>query len=199
LTKGEPSLLAQSHRQISNFIIQEMKYSNLITLDEKQFSWGSVKPDYALPPFRRKHYMEETLEDVLEMIMTVSNATILLPSSLSEAIGEITHYLTDFFTMPHSERWEFIKSGKTFEHITYEKRLNQKIKDKSQSIMTIPLLMSECWEKEDLRAWILDCHKKYQLKTDYEQDLLYATSVSFAVTKWIAEKRQKPTKQIILY
>lgn len=190
-------MLAHSHRQISNFIVQEMKSQHLL-LNPKQFSWGSVKPDYALPPFRKKHYMDETLEDVLEMIMMVSSTTIILPPNISESIGEITHYLTDFFTMPHSERWEFLKSGRTIEHIAYEKKLNQKIKNRSHFISIASLSMDTKWEKEDLRAWILDCHEKYQSTKDYEQDILYATSVSYAVTKWIADKL-KPSEQIIFY
>jgi hypothetical protein len=183
------ALLSHTHSLISQIILSNIKEESGTNLDEKRFSWGSVKPDLVLPPFRPKHYMDETLDDILEQIMDLIETDEISVDKFSVKMGAVTHFLTDFFTLPHSERWEWIKSGRTIEHIVYEKKLKKVAQSNPQLIQPMLLGMKRDWTKAELREWIIFQHERYQQGTGFEQDLVFACSISQSVTEWVLKKR----------
>lgn len=187
--KGFSTLLGHTHNMISHIIVEQLRKEEEIVLDVSKFGWGSVKPDLALPPFRPKHYMKETLDDIVESIFKLAQIGMQYGIKvLSEKIGAVTHFLTDFFTLPHSERWEWIKSGRTIEHIVYERRLKTFAKDHPNDIRDLSLEIPSFCTKAEFKKWIIFQHDMYRQRIGFEQDLLFAYSISKAVTKWIMEQ-----------
>lgn len=182
-------MLAHTHSMISHVIVSNISKKKGIHLNERHFSWGSVKPDLVLPPFRPKHYMDETLDDIIEQIMDVVENVDVLSIKFSQRVGAITHFLTDFFTLPHSERWEWIKSGRTIEHIIYEKKLKRIAQEHPDWIRPKTLEIKRHANKKELKEWILYQHVHYKQQSDYQHDLLFASSVSQSITDWIISKK----------
>lgn len=182
-------MIAKTHRLISLCIVEDLKTRGIIQLDRAKFEWGSVKPDFVLPPFRKKHYMAETLDEIVIMIHALANKDNQYSiAELSERIGEVTHFVTDFFCLPHSERWEFIKSGRTIEHIRYEKKLHQLMEGSIYN----PTSVSFEPELNDtsIKMWILYYYDIYRLKTDYAHDFQQALAICLAITEWIVLQRK---------
>lgn len=183
-------MMAGTHRLISYFIVKEIEYRGIVRLDEKKFAWGSIKPDLAIPPFRKKHYMKETLDEIVDMILELaSRRREYTVPELSERIGEVTHFITDFFCLPHSERWEFIKSGRTIEHIAYERKLHYLAQRDFSGIAYADLEFFPEMDRESIKHWILMNYESYQKVTDYIHDLKQAMGISLSITEWILFQR----------
>lgn len=182
-------MLASTHRIISSIICDCLRDKGIF-IDERKFSWGSVKPDFALPPFRRKHYMDETLEYVADCILQAVSSD-LKSNQLSEKVGEVTHFLTDFFCLPHSERWDFIWSGRTIEHIVYEHRLHDYAVRYFGLFSPVTIEFNPDVSLASVCEWIVNNHELYQSRKDYLHDLGQASGISLAVTRWILSKRSE--------
>lgn len=192
-------MIAGTHRIISNIVIDCLKDEGLTLLDRKKFLWGSVKPDFTVPPFRKKHYMDETLNDVVQWMLNVIYDFTLNVRDLSEKIGEINHFLTDFFCLPHSERWDFIRSGKTIDHIVYEKKLHHYAVYYFRMITPVHMEFSPFHTQASVCEWIIQNYLSYKEKTDYLHDLKQASGICLAATRWMILQRYAIGKPIIIY
>lgn len=185
-------MMTGTHRLISFYIVKEMRNRGIMILDEKKFAWGSVKPDLAIPPFRKKHYMTETLDELVQMIFELaSKKSEFTVAELSERIGEVTHFVTDFFCLPHSERWEFIKSGRTIEHIVYEKKLHKIASKDFGMIKGDKLEYKPNLNCDSIKSWLMMNYESYQGKTDYLHDLRQAMGICLSITEWILLQRKQ--------
>ena len=81
----------------------------------------------------KKHYLDESYDMVRQKINFLSSLNLdnlyqyYTRAGLSQEIGVVCHFLTDFFCLAHSERWEFKHSMKI--HIQYERNLTKVAKD----------------------------------------------------------------------
>lgn len=191
-------MFSASHLVVSNQVNSNIKNTLNYSLDKRLFSWGSVKPDIVPSLLIKKHYKEETLDYVIDKIEELINlkysncSNSLLDKYLSINLGEIIHFLSDFFCVPHSQRWEFKK--RMASHIKYETTLNKIAQNyylgRSTKIPEIKYI-----NIDSIKTFINDLLEEYHLKEDYLNDLKYSTIVSTSITALIIkENYSKPNK-----
>lgn len=125
-------MLINTHFIISKVVLEKVENRKTFFINEKHFIYGNIKPDISSKYLLNKHYLNESLSMILDKIKNLSNLTLdslnkYFPiSRLSQELGVICHFLCDFFTTPHSERWRFTHSIDTInKHVSYEKGLNE--------------------------------------------------------------------------
>ena len=124
-------MLINTHFIISKVVLEKIENKKSFFVNEKHFIYGNIKPDISSKYLLNKHYLAESLPMILDKIKNLCQLTLdslkrYFPiSRLSQELGVICHFLCDFFTTPHSERWRFTHSIDIMnKHVSYEKGLN---------------------------------------------------------------------------
>lgn len=123
----------RTHLIIANKLYEELPLQRKILIKKRNFLYGNIKPDMVSKYKLTKHYREESYENILHKINTLTDLNWKTISSnkafcnFSQELGVICHFICDFFCVPHNERWEFKHSMKS--HLSYEKNLNIKAKN----------------------------------------------------------------------
>ena len=100
-------------------------------------------------------------------------------ASLSQEIGVVCHFLTDFFCLAHSERWEFKHSMKI--HIQYERNLTKVAKD-------YKIVNDRQQYLDGFDEFFDKMYSEYKSNGKFEEnDLKYSTYVCNTVTNYILE------------
>ena len=178
-------MLISTHIIISKSVLDNLESNNSFFLSEKNFIYGNIKPDIPSKYLFKTHYLEESLSMILEKIKYLSNLTLdslkkyFSISKLSQELGVICHFLCDFFTTPHSERWRFTHSMN--KHVTYEKELAAYAKNMD---------FSSCDLTHEIEHTVEDffhkLYKKYKnCEISYENDLKYSYHVCSIVVNHI--------------
>lgn len=99
-------------------------------------------------------------------------------------VGEILHYIADYFTFPHNRTFD----GTLVQHNSYEKHLKNQLKafvaEGRADVYTVQNL--RFLSSSHLIAYIEKCHKIYlNCKRDIEQDIHYILSVCYQVFQGI--------------
>lgn len=117
----------KSHISLANYLIENMKFEELKD-HRKSFYLGSILPD-CIPSFlTRKHNIDETFEILKKEILKVTDNYDMnrgFTTYYSRHLGVITHYIADYFTLPHND----IFTGSLKEHCSYEKQLKFAFKE----------------------------------------------------------------------
>ena len=95
----------KSHLSLAVYLIDNMDSSLLIN-HRKAFLLGSILPDCRPSFVTTKHNMEETFDMVSDFIsqLTVdSHDYKRISTAYVRKLGEVTHYVADYFTYPHNE------------------------------------------------------------------------------------------------
>ena len=108
----------KSHISLSRGVIKGLGEDNLIK-HRYTFYIGSIVPD-CIPSFIvRRHNMEETFDIFvkhMEKFVRVLSKRNKIGFRQSIRMGMITHYIADYFTLPHNSHYE----GGFKEHCVYE-------------------------------------------------------------------------------
>lgn len=167
-------MLINTHFIISKSVLNNLESNKSFFLSEKNFIYGNIKPDISSKYVLNKHYLEESLPMVLEKIKYLCQLTLdslkkyFSISKLSQELGVICHFLCDFFTTPHSQRWEFTHSMN--KHVAYEKELASYAKQMDFSTCDLNNKIDYSVEE-----FFHNLYKKYKnCKTSYETDLKYS-------------------------
>lgn len=115
-----------SHTKVAGILLGYVEEKCDITFNHKSFVFGNLKPDLKGEYLNRqsRHYPSLLFDDVISKIKAfVENHQIepINSKELSEDLGEICHYLTDFFCFPHNDD---IYNKSLFAHYIYEKRIS---------------------------------------------------------------------------
>lgn len=111
------------HMGFSEAIRKAIEKDLNIKIDRLSFMYGNIKPDLRPNLVNIPHYKDSAMEFVQGEIKKLTSYS--LPKSrkwskqLSERMGVITHYLSDFFCYAHSEFFQ----GDLVAHLLYESRL----------------------------------------------------------------------------
>lgn len=177
-------MLVNTHIIIGKTIINNIDSDKLFMVSEKNFLYGTVKPDMVSKYKLKKHYLEESFKMIIDKIKYLSRLTLedirkrFSMSKFSQELGVICHFLCDFFCVPHSERWEFKHSMN--KHIKYERELAIVAKE------FVPLKEKiKIFDNEPIESFILDLHKKYKLKSSYENDVIFANYACNSVVDYV--------------
>lgn len=116
-----------SHTRVARILLGYVEETCGVTFDQTAFYYGNLKPDLTGTYLTKRHYPSLMFDEVMEKIRTfVEKYTIYSKNGreLSTDLGEICHYITDFFTYPHNDD---IYHRSLLAHYIYEKRISARI------------------------------------------------------------------------
>ena len=180
-------MLINTHFIISKSILENIESSKSFFISKKNFIYGNIKPDISSKYVLNKHYLEESLSMILDKINHLCQLTLdslkryFSISKLSQELGVICHFLCDFFTAPHSERWEFTHSMN--KHVTYEKELASYAKNMDFSNCNLNYEIDRTVED-----FFHEVYKKYKsCNISYENDLKYSAYVCNTIVNHVLD------------
>lgn len=179
-------MMMNNHKMIADYILNNMREDRLHLINRKRFIWGNIKPDCASRYKFKKHYYDESIDMILEMIDRLSSLTvtdIMNDSSVgkfSGVLGVVCHFLTDYYCLPHYERWEFKNSMKP--HVLYERELSKVSKN-----YEINVIKNNRLNRGNVKQFIEETLELYRFEESYENDLNFAYYVCTNVVNMIIE------------
>ncbi len=112
-----------SHTRVAKLLLTYVEERCGVTFDEAGFLYGNLKPDLTGTYLTKRHYPSVMYDEVMGMLRRfLEKYTIGAYNGheLSVDLGEICHYLTDFFCYPHNDD---IYDRNLLMHYIYEKRI----------------------------------------------------------------------------
>ncbi|MFT3983296.1 MAG: zinc dependent phospholipase C family protein [Lachnospiraceae bacterium] len=165
-----------THLQISKVLYKH--FSGMAKLNKWAFAYGNIKPD--LPSHPHQHH---TLENYLTKVCSLSDELAsgeLSPEEFSLHLGEVCHYVSDFFCHYHVN--ETIHNKK-LHHLLYELKQHY-------TLLRLPLKQrpqvfpSKKEPREDICSMISELRADYfSQPTSMLRDIDYA----FSASVWICE------------
>lgn len=171
----------KSHVSLSIYLVNVMD-SQLLEEHKKAFIMGSVLPDCKPSFVTTKHNMTETFEMVCEAISELANASgedfRRISTAYCRRLGEVTHYLADYFTFPHNEVFE----GNIREHCSYEKDLKFALREYIAN-GDIEMPQAGTFQStRDLLEYVRNYHKQYlQTSKNVYSDCRYIVRLCYTV------------------
>lgn len=175
-----------THRLMANKIMDNLEQYTLGIVKRESFIWGNIKPDTVSKYKLIKHYFIESFDMVIAKIEYLSTFTLedlgseKASKRFSAELGVVCHFLCDYFTLPHYERWEFKHSMK--KHINYEKKLGHYAKK-----FKVYNVVDERLNIHDIPKFIMDKQMEYTASHSYEEDLSFAFYVCNVVVALIIQ------------
>ena len=151
----------KSHVSLSRYLLDHID-SELLENHRKAFIVGSVLPDCKPSFVTTKHNMEETFDMVCEFIrkLTVNSDDYKkISTAYCRKLGEVTHYLADYFTFPHN----CVFTGSIREHCIYEKKLKFALRSyiRSGEINVNSTVVRRFTTPQQLCDYVIQIHQQY--------------------------------------
>lgn len=150
-----------SHTRVGNLLLDYVEESTGVAFDTKAFLYGNLKPDLTGTYLTKRHYPSLMFDEVMDKIRTFSAGYEIGAEngrSLSVDLGEICHYITDFFCFPHNDD---IYDHCLLRHYLYEKRIAAGLRRR------LTREKFEGWVAEAPQIWTVEDLIDY-LKTEHE-------------------------------
>ena len=153
----------KSHISLARFLVGALDNEEL---KKHRFSFylGSILPDIKPSFVYRRHEMEETYPSITKNIKRLAEGDKLVYGKRKGRkyfmdLGQISHYLADYFTFPHNE----VYSGSLKEHCSYEKELKNDLREYIQGGEAFKQGEAELDfdDAEKLCDYIARTHEKY--------------------------------------
>ncbi len=112
-----------SHIRVAHLLLHYVEQNCGVTFDQSGFVYGNLKPDLTGTYLTKRHYPSLMMDEVMEKIRVFVEKYKIKPENsreLSVDLGEICHFITDFFTYPHNDD---IYDHNLLAHYIYEKRI----------------------------------------------------------------------------
>ena len=112
-----------SHIRVANLLMKYVEQTCGVTFEQSGFLYGNLKSDLTGTYLTKRHYPSLMMEEVMEKIRVFAAKYTIGPINgheLSVDLGEICHFMTDFFTYPHNDD---IYDHNLLAHYVYEKRI----------------------------------------------------------------------------
>ena len=112
-----------SHIRVAHLLMAYVEQTCGVTFDQSGFVYGNLKPDLTGTYLTKRHNPSIMMDEVMEKIRIFTEKYTIGPENgrdLSVDLGEICHYMTDFFTYPHNDD---IYDRNLLAHYLYEKRV----------------------------------------------------------------------------
>jgi len=163
--KGGPILLAQTHKIISEHVHQNIKDVLGVDLNKLNLIYGSIKPDIAYSLAKMDHFKPQSFNFVCNEINELSNYDFQSNKDfiklLSTRIGITTHFISDFFCVPHNDRATY--KNNFINHVKYENQLHKLFKTFDEKIEISKdyfSISNGC--SDPIKTLIDDLHEQYQ-------------------------------------
>ena len=112
-----------SHIRVAHLLMDYVEQTCGVTFDSSGFVYGNLKPDLTGTYLTKRHNPSIMMDEVMDKISAFTEKYTIGPVNgreLSVDLGEICHYMTDFFTYPHNDD---IYERNLLAHYLYEKRV----------------------------------------------------------------------------
>lgn len=189
----------KSHLALTNFILDYANSKEIIA-KKRTLHFGGLVPDL-IPSFLTKKHRIDLTFDILEKkihnLIQHFDCDKGLTFFNTRDLGEITHYLADYFTFPHNVQFE----GGLKEHFIYEKEMIETFKVYLKNSETATRLEMRTFKEDlycldtagDICNYIKKFHRDYIVKkhtvlSDCEHIVLICTLVVQAILRIISEK-----------
>lgn len=182
----------KSHVSLSIYLVNNLD-SVLLENHKKAFIMGSILPDCRPSFVTTKHNMEETFDMVSAFIakLTVDSTDYKrISTAYCRKLGEVTHYLADYFTYPHNEVFE----GNIKAHCIYEKELKFALRTYIQEgqIHVNSGIAAGLDTPEALCTFVQDFHRQYLVSDKtVESDCRYIVALCHIVVEGILNMLEK--------
>ncbi|MTI71651.1 MAG: zinc dependent phospholipase C family protein [Firmicutes bacterium] len=191
-------MLASTHYIIADSVYDNIKKITGYNLNKRLFKWGNIKPDVDFKLLSKSHYKDESFDFVIENIYKILNTEFdfnnkYYKNKLSVDLGIISHFLTDFFCIPHSQGWHFNTEMK--KHIKYEIKLHKKAKRYNYNAKIIAPNIGVI-NKSNIKKLIEELHFDYRKIEDYKNDLKSSIDVSSIISAMALNYILKENKEI---
>lgn len=170
----------KSHISLAKYIVRNTSDEDL-KKHRWSFYFGSILPDCKPSFFYRKHEINETFPDVKrtieQLIYGKKNKPVKNKRRYYINLGQITHYVADYFTFPHNN----IYPGGLKEHCAYEEELKHRLREylKTGKVQIAAGSEIEFDDTEALYEYILNKHETYlERKLNVEEDIRHIVSVN---------------------
>ena len=174
-----------SHTRVGTFLLNYVEASTGVAFDTKAFLYGNLKPDLTGTYLTKRHYPSLMFEEVMDKIRAFSAGYEIGAEngrSLSVDLGEICHYITDFFCFPHNDD---IYHHCLLRHYIYEKRIAAGLKRRLtyEKFLDWVAEAPQIWSVEDLIAYLTAEHEAYRAKERHciQDDLEHICRVTVCV------------------
>lgn len=161
----------KSHISLAKYIVESMQEEELIT-HKKAFYIGSILPDCKPSFITTKHEIEGTFGKVSEDIkhlVEISEDVKLNLRAFFRDLGQIIHYVADYFTFPHNEHYD----GTLKDHCVYEEHLKKVLREyiKSGEAEKNKQAARKFETPEEICDFIKHSHELYmKIKTNVYED-----------------------------
>ncbi|MEG1004238.1 MAG: zinc dependent phospholipase C family protein [Clostridium sp.] len=179
-------MLMNNHKMIADYILDNMRDDRLHLINRKRFIWGNIKPDCASRYKFKKHYYNESIDMVVEMIEKLSSLSISEINNessigkFSGVLGVVCHFLTDYYCLPHYQRWEFKNAMRP--HVVYERELSKVSKN-----YKVNVIKNNSLKPSNIREFIDGTLEIYAIDQSFENDLNFAYYVCSSIFDMIIE------------
>ncbi|ABR47895.1 conserved hypothetical protein [Alkaliphilus metalliredigens QYMF] len=200
-------MIAQSHKLISEHIHMQVKETLGVELNKNSLIYGSIKPDIAPRLAKMQHFKPQSFNYICEQIQDLSQYSLIeneeLIKLISRQLGVITHFVADFFCLPHNDRITYRKSH-FLNHFYYESKLHGFIKDYNKKIdITTSQFNYDNHSNHSIQNFLDGLHQQYLGRSEgYMNDVTSAmnatTLVSLFVIYHTLSNQRQLTSQLII-
>ncbi len=183
-------MLPQTHKIISEHLYQNVKSYLGVELNKNSLIIGSIKPDFTPHLLKLDHFKPQSFNFIMDEIYRLSQLRIEgnqhFIKEFSTQIGVVTHFIADFFCLPHNDRVTYRKST-IINHIIYETRLHKLYKEFNTSVPVANSLFNTSNDSALPVKNMMDfLHQEYQLREEaMENDLLSSLRATSAAGLYI--------------
>ena len=172
----------KSHILLARYLADQMPANTSLQSHRKAFCLGNILPDIQPSFVTKRHEYFGTFDEVQEKIILLveTGAEDLNDRVFWRRIGEVMHYIADYFTFPHNRTFD----GTLRQHNSYEKNLKNELKafvksGKADVYAEKKLKFENLGELDD---FIKDHHREYLgRKRNIDEDIHYILSVCYQV------------------
>ncbi|SDK77425.1 zinc dependent phospholipase C family protein [Natronincola ferrireducens] len=182
-------MLPQSHIIIATHLHEAIKEKFLVDLDRKNLIYGSIKPDIPLHLSGIRHFKPQSFQYICDKIQNLSQYPLTNNKEhikfLSTQIGIVTHFIADYFCVPHNDRKTY--KNHFISHVAYESNLHQQYKKYNEKINIAKSLFNiDNKTPHSIKSLVDDLHNKYSNKSEsYKNDLISSMEASMVVGLYI--------------
>jgi len=164
-----------THIELSKAIYKNLE--DKVVLDKNSFIYGNIKPDLTNKILKKPHTVDNYMDYVCEEAENLMEKEFSL-HEFSFRLGEICHYISDFFCLYHTD----LKIFNEFKnHFIYEFRLHFVL---MKNIKSISSKFGEINSRQNIFSMINEFQNQYFEKpVNMKKDLEYA----FMTTVYICE------------
>lgn len=186
----------KSHISLAKYMIENLNDEGL-RKHKFAFCLGSILPDIKPSFIYKRHEINGTFSDICRHIARLSEGQKAVSKKSRKYymdLGQISHYLADYFTFPHNA----VYTGNLKEHCSYEKKLMDDLKTyiRGEEHKVIPNVPERFNNAEALCNFIRKTHEDYLTrKHDVEDDIKHIVEVNqkalYGMITLLARRREE--------